>query len=113
VVLAEHDFGGHVAGCAAGVVEVLVAVLAGDAEVGESEVSGGVEHEVLGFEVAVDYVFGVQVLEGEEHAADEEFCLGLGEAAAFADVVAQVAAVEVVHYEVQVLAVLEGVGHVH
>lgn len=41
----------------------------------------------------MDYFVGVEVLEGEEDAGDEEFCLVLGEFAAFADVVSEVTAV--------------------
>lgn len=60
-----HDFGGHVAGCAAGVVGVVVADLPGDPEVRQPDVPVGLENEVLGFYVAVDYFICVQVLQGD------------------------------------------------
>ena len=46
---------------------------AGDAQVGDADVAPGVEHQVLGFDVAVDYVVVLEVLQAEDDAGDEEF----------------------------------------
>lgn len=113
VVLAAHDLGRHVAGRAAGVLCVLRIPDARDAEVREPEVAVAVEDEVLGLDVAVDDALVVHVLQAEQQAGQEEPRLLFGKLPVLRDVVPEVAPVEQVHDEVEVLAVLEGVVHVH
>ena len=80
-----------------------------------------VEYEVFGLYVPMDNAVVVNVLETRYDAGDEELWrLGarrtgfdFREAALLAEVEAEVAAREQVHQEVEVLAVLEGVLHVH
>ncbi len=55
---------------------------------------------------------GVEVLEAEDDAGEEEAGFGLIEDAVVAEVVAHISAVAVVHDEVEVLPVLEGADHV-
>ena len=107
VGLFQQDFGRHVAGRAAGVFAVAVAEVARDAEVGDVQVAVGAEDEVLGFDVSVEDLHVVDVLEALEDAGDEELGFGFAEGA-LAEVVAEVSALEVVEHEVEVVAVLEG-----
>ena len=103
----QQHFGRHVAGSAAGVFPVPVAVVAGDAEVCDVQVAICAEDEVLGLDVSVDDLHLVDVLEALNDAGDEELGLGLFEDL-LAEVVAQVAALEVVQHQIEVVAVLEG-----
>lgn len=76
VALFEEDFGGHVGRSAAGLVAnviVVIDIILGDAEVGESKVAILFEDDVFGFEVFVDDVHGVYVFEGDDDAGGDEF----------------------------------------
>lgn len=115
MVLPLHHFRRHVPGRAAGFLGVVGGEELGDAEVGDVEEAFEVEDEVLGFDVPVDDFVGVDVLEGEEDAGDEEPGLRLVEELLLVprDVKAQVAAREEVQNEVEVFEVLEGVVKVY
>ena len=60
----------------------------------------------------MDDVFFMEILETRYEACDKESGGILGESALAANVVAQVATGEVVHDEVEILSILEGVVHV-
>lgn len=66
------DFGRHVLdGAAEGMLCVFL-VLGGPAEVADLGVALGVEENVFGLEVAVDYVSVVQVVDGQAHLVEED-----------------------------------------
>jgi hypothetical protein len=46
-----------------------------DAEVGDPDVAGFVEDDVFGFDVSVDDVALVEVVESFDQAADEKLCI--------------------------------------
>lgn len=106
-------FGADVVGCADGDGGVNGAVGAhaeAGAEVGELDVPGGVEEDVVGLDVAVDVAEGVAGADGEGHLGDVEAGHVLGEAVLeLGEEGEEVAADVVVHEEVEVALVLEGV----
>lgn len=60
----------------------------------------------------MDDAVAVQVIQPDDEVGDEEFGLQLCESSPPADVVPQIAAVDVVHDQVEVLPILEGAVHV-
>ena len=68
-----YYFRSHVAGSSTCLFGVALLLLPGHSEIGNSEVAVLLEDQVLGFEVAVDGPFGVDVLEAEDDAAGHEF----------------------------------------
>ena len=60
----------------------------------------------------MDDAVAMEVIQPNYEVGNEEFGLQFCESASPADVVSQVSAVDVVHDEVEVLSVLEGVVHV-
>lgn len=66
---ATHNLRRHIARRATSITAVIRFLDAGDAEVRCAHVPAAVEHEVLGFYVAVDYFVRVEVLEAEDYAA--------------------------------------------
>lgn len=76
---------------------VPVGKFLGEAEVGEADVTFSVQQDVLGFQVPVDYLFGVQVLDGTHYLGRVEESGAVAEAAAVAQVAEELAAWHVVH----------------
>lgn len=113
MVIFSYDFGSHIARRSACVSGVVGSPLPGDAQVCQPQVPLFVEHQIFGFDIPMHNVIHVQVLQSGEYARDEELGLGLDEAAACPNMVAEVAAVDVVHYQVKVLSILKGVRHIH
>jgi hypothetical protein len=60
----------------------------------------------------VDNFILMEKLEPDKYISKKELGLFLIEESAIAEVVAQVSSIEVVHDEVEVLSILEGVGHI-
>ena len=112
MILPIDDLGCHVSRCAGSVLVVFRSVDSCDSKIGEAEVAFAVENEILGFEVAVNDVVVVHILEAENDAADKELDDVLGKAFVLADLVPQVAPRHVVHDQVEVESVLEGKDHV-
>jgi hypothetical protein len=75
VALAKHDFWGNVLGCAADAVGDLFVGLAdlGQSEIGHFDVSFLIQQYILGFQIAVDDIAGVEVLDGEQYFCCVEF----------------------------------------
>ena len=71
-----------------------------------------IQHQILWLDIAVDDLVLVHVFQTDEDVGDEELGLFFTESALVAQVVPQVAPVEVVHDKVEVLPVLESCGHV-
>lgn len=82
-------------------VRVPIRQLLGKAEVGEADVSFPVQQDVLGLQVPVDDLFGMQVLDGAHYFRRVEEPGGVAKAAAVAQVAEQLAAWHVVHQHVQ------------
>ena len=111
---AEEEFGREILGCAGDFVFAGCGAggLAGESEVGELGVSGGVEHDVVGLDVAVEHLpFGVGVLEsGDDFGGDFERLLW-GELVLLFEEGLDGGAVDVLHGEVPEVAVaVDGVG---
>ena len=79
----------------------------GEPEIGQAEVSAGVEEEVLGLEIAVDDVEGVEILEGEDDGGEVEAGDVGGETLCAAEVGEEFSAGDVGKEHVDVEAVLE------
>lgn len=112
MILSSHNFWSHVARSARCVFSILWVPNSCNTKVSKPEVPPLVEDQVLGLDVPVDHPLVVDVLEAEQQAGEEEPGLLLRELAMLRDVVPQVAPVEQVHHQVQVLPVLERVVHV-
>ena len=112
VVLPAHHLRSHVARSPAGVCRIVGLDESSNAEIGGSEVALVVKDQVFRFDVPMDDVVEVQVLEAHQDAGDEELCLHLLKPSPAAHVVAQVPADQQVHDQVEVFPVLKGVGHV-
>lgn len=78
-----------------------VGELLSEAEVGQADVSFAVQQDVLGLQVAVDDLFGVEVLDGAHDLGGIEEACGVAEAPAAPQVAEQLAARHVVHQHVE------------
>lgn len=85
MVLAVDHLRRHVARRARGVPVILRRSDAGHSQICQPEVTSGIKDEVFGFEIAVDDVVAVEVLERQEDAANEELGDVFGEAVAAPD----------------------------
>lgn len=93
------DFGSHVAGSATGVLRVVWFDFSGYPQVSDPEVATIINNQILWFEITVNDLLAVQILEGEDDAGHEKFSLLLSESAPVAEMIAQISAVAVVHDE--------------
>lgn len=84
-----------------------------ESEVGQFEVSVGVEQYVVGFQVAVDILHFVDGVECEQHFRSIEECLLVGEYVFFHEQIHEVSPGQVLHHEVEVVGVLEGALQAH
>lgn len=73
VVHPADNFGRHISGGAAGLVGVFVLLLPGHPEICEPGVSIFLENNIFWFQVPMDDVLGVDVLEGHHNAGDYKF----------------------------------------
>jgi hypothetical protein len=78
----------------------------GEPEVCEFEVAVVADQQVFGFEVAEDDVFGVHILEGGRHRGRIESALVGGQCLDRPEMGEQLAAVDKLQHEIEVLAVL-------
>jgi len=92
-------------------VRFLLAEVASQAQVGDPDVAMLVQKYVGGFQVSVDDVPSVHVLEPENDLGRVELHLVLAEDAVLREVVVQVAAVHQVEDEAELVRRVEGVGH--
>ena len=75
-----------------------------EAEISEAEVAVGIHEHVLWFQVSVDHVLAMQVLQGQEYLCETDLRLGFRQLAVeLRDVVEELAARAEVHYEVQIV----------
>ena len=72
----------------------------------------GIEDYVLRFDIAMNYLVSMEVFEGYDEIGEEEFCLDLCESTSASNMITEVATVDIVHDEIDVLSVLECVGHI-
>jgi hypothetical protein len=116
VIAPTHDLGCHIPGCARCVIGILRLPYSGHAQISDSGIALLVEDYVLWLQVAMDYALVMQKLEAQYHPTCEELYttlmltgLLLVEFGVFYEVEAQVAAIDQVHDQVEVLPVLEGI----
>ncbi len=102
----------HVARSTAGVLVILLFELSANPEVSDPEVSLGIKDYIFWFDVAMNYLISVEVFEGYDEISEEELGLYLCESASASDMITEVSAVYVVHYEINVLSVLKGICHI-
>lgn len=112
VIFTAQDLWGHVTWGSACVLEILLFKFSAYSEVGDSEVSLGIEDDVLGFDITMNYLVSVEVFEGYDQICKEEFRLYFSESSSSSDMISQISAVYVVHDEIDVLSVLKGIGHI-
>lgn len=112
VVLVADDLGCHVPWSPTRILMVVISHDPRHSQIRYAQVPLRVQHEVLGFEIAVDDLALVQILQPDYDVRNEKFSLRLAELAFAADVVSQIPAVQVVHHQVQVFPVLERAFHV-
>jgi len=111
VAFARYHFGSSVAGTAAGGLEPLAGlVVVGESEVYDFDVVAVVEEEVLGLEVAVDDAVLVDVVDACDDLLHEGDGLLLAESLVLDDVVEELAALCVLHDEVDVGFGLDDLG---
>lgn len=79
----------------------------GEAEVGDLEVAGGGDEEVVGLDVAVNPAEGVGFFNAEDHFGDVPFGDGFGEDVVTNEEAEEVSAGHVIHDEVEIAGVLE------
>ena len=106
VALATHDLGARVVGAAAAGLEHLLRRLqGGHAKVGDLDhLARAVEQQVLGLQVAVADAEPVAIVHAKDHLAEVVACLVRTEAPPGDEVVKQLAAGDVLHHQVQLLA---------
>ena len=104
--MAEH-FWGEVSWASAEAFGLIIVGLFAEAEICQFDVSIAIEEDVLGFEVAIDDVLFVEVLDGKAQLRDIEFGLILREGDLSGEVEAEVSAGTVVQCEIEVMGCLE------
>lgn len=112
MILPAHDLGSHVAWSPTGIHVILVFELSGDAQVSQMEIARGREDQVFGFDVPMYNFMGMEVLQSQEEAADEELGLNLCKSPSLPYVVAEVTSIQVIHKKIQILPILKGKAHV-
>lgn len=113
MVIFSNDLRCHISGSSTGIGSVIWLPLPRDAQVCQPQVSFIIENKILWLNIAMHDAVHVQVLKSGEDARDEELRFVLGEPPTGANMVAQVAPVDVIHDEVQVLPILERISHIH
>jgi len=97
VILATHDFGGHISRRTRGVLRVVLSPDSGDAKVCDSHITIDVNNEVLRLDVPVNNILIVEIFEARDEASHKESRRLFVESAMTADVVTEVTTREVVH----------------
>lgn len=72
-----------------------------------------IENQVLRLNVSMENAVLVKVLETQDHAGNEKFCLLLVKLAIFADVEAEIASIHQVNHQVKIVSVLKCVLHIN
>ena len=112
VILPAHHLRSHVSGRSTGVLSVFLAPDPRDAEVSDAYVAVGLNPQIFGLDVSVDNIARVNVLETRYEAGYKTAGGFLTKFPVPANMIAQIAASEIVHHQIQVLAVLECKVHV-
>jgi hypothetical protein len=112
MVLAIDDFGSHVARSARRVLIVVRRKYASHPQISQAKVSLGVKNQILRFNVAVDDVILMQILQAQYDAAYKEFDDVLRELLIATNLKPQISAGHIIHNEVEVKPILEGEDHV-
>lgn len=71
-----------------------------------------IENKVLGFDVSVEYLFAVDVVQGSEDAGNEKFCLLLSKTMDVCESAAKIGSRKQVHDQIEVVSVVESAAHV-
>lgn len=100
MVLATHDFGSHVSGCAAGFLGIVGVPDACNAEISDSQVAFVVEDEVFGLDVSVQHALIVHVVQAVHDAGNEEPGLLLCKPPVSGNMVTEVSALKQIQYQV-------------
>lgn len=103
----------HIARRATRIRRIIGLILPGHPQIREPQIASPIKDQVLRLQIPMNDIIEMQVLQRCDNTRHHKFGLGLREFPAVAEVVAQVAAVYVVHDQVQGLRVLERVDHVH
>jgi len=91
----------------------LFAILGpGYSEVSEPEITLLIKNKVFRLDVAVEYLFAVDVVHSGEYAGDEKLGLVFREALDIGEPAPEVSPRQQIHDEVEIVAVVEGAAHV-
>ena len=112
LVSGDH-FGRHVSRCPRGILLILGRIYPSDSHVGQPQIPLRVKDQIFRFDVPVNDAVLVQVFQAENDAADEELDDVFGELFDPANLEPEVATWHVVHDQVEIGPILEGVDHVH
>ena len=112
MLFAAHYFWRHISWRSTCIVGVVLPELSRDSQIRDSYIALRVQNQIFRFDVPVDNLVLVHVLQADNYVSDEELGFLLVEVPLIAEVVAEISAVEVIHHEIEVLLILEGVGDV-
>ena len=112
VVLTTHDLGSHVSRRSRRVLCVVLTPNPRNAEVCNPHIPVNINHKVLRLNVPVDDVLFVEIFEARDEACYKEPRRLFIESAISADMVAEITSRQVIHNQIEVLAILERIVHV-
>ncbi len=102
----------HVAGSAWCIVRIIGSVNSCDTEVRQLQVPILVDHQIFRFNISMNNLVLVNVLESRDEASNKELCGALIKGSMRTDMKSQITAWEVVHDEVEVIPILECIVHI-
>ncbi len=110
VVFVFYNFGSQIlSGTTKALSQIIMLFKAAFAqtEIGESDVSLGIDQDVFGLNISVNYSLGMKVLKGEDNFGHVELCALFGKLACKLEMVEQLASVDEFHDEIKIHVVLE------
>ncbi len=115
-----NNLWGHVSRCPTGFLCVVLFSLSSDSEVSNSSITIFLKHNILGFQVPVNNVAGVNILQGQDNAADHKLCSkNINTSLVFikilieAHMISEISTSQILHNQVQIVPVLEVVARVY
>lgn len=113
MIFVTHHFRSHVTWSSTRIMGVVLLPLSGDSEISDSDIAIRFHDQIFWFDISVDNFIGVQIVQSQYDAGDEELSFVLVEPPTDSDVVPKVAPVQEVHDQVEVLFVLKRIRHIY